>query len=351
VFQHGDPYGSPTSVHLTRLLIVAALLALLLPTVANAQRRAPGHAPAPAAPAKKRRKASKPAAPAAPATIGIAEQQPSVFADPLFTATGIRDARLLVGWNGIFSPWQRDQIDAWLNAARAAGVDPLVTFGRSRTDFHQLPTPSQFAAAFQAFRQRYPWVHLYATWNEANLAGEAVFKRPDLVARFWRGMQAACPTCTILAAELVDLPNIQAWTSAFRLAAHREPAVWGLHNYLDANLFTTKGTRAMLRAVPGRIWLTETGGIVSRHNNSRIRFPEGEGHAAAATQFVLDKLTALSPRIQRVYLYDWQAQQGTATWDSGLMNPDGTARPAYLVLKNRLAQLQALAAARAHAAR
>jgi len=285
------------------------------------------------------------------ATIGIAEQQPSVFADPLFTATKIHDARLLVGWNGIFSSWQRDQIDAWLGAARAAGVDPLVTFGRSRTDFHQLPTPAQFAAAFQAFRQRYPWVHLYATWNEANLAGEAVYKRPDLVARFWRGMRASCPGCTILAAELVDLPNIQAWTSAFRIAARTEPAVWGLHNYLDANLFTTSGTRSMLAAVPGDIWLTETGGIVSRHNNSKVQFPEGEAHAAAATRFVLDRLTALSPRIRRVYLYDWQAQSGVATWDSGLMNADGTARPAYLVLKSRVERVQALAARRRAAVR
>ncbi|HEY5143098.1 MAG TPA: hypothetical protein VII98_06320 [Solirubrobacteraceae bacterium] len=344
---------------LRALVIAAALFALLVSApLAGAQQSAPS--PAATAPAKKkttkkparrRKQAARPAAPAAPATIGIAEQQPSVFADPLFTATKIHDARLLVGWNGIFSSWQRDQIDAWLGAARAAGVDPLVTFGRSRTDFHQLPTPAQFAAAFQAFRQRYPWVHLYATWNEANLAGEAVYKRPDLVARFWRGMRASCPGCTILAAELVDLPNIQAWTSAFRIAARTEPAVWGLHNYLDANLFTTSGTRSMLAAVPGDIWLTETGGIVSRHNNSKVQFPEGEAHAAAATRFVLDRLTALSPRIRRVYLYDWQAQSGVATWDSGLMNADGTARPAYLVLKSRVERVQALAARRRAAVR
>ncbi len=332
------------------LATAAALLVLLVAApLAGAQAGAPSPGTTPVAKkksAKARKKVKKPAVIAAPATVGIAEQQPSVFADPLFTATNIHDARLLVGWNGIFSPWQRDQIDAWLGAARAAGVDPLVTFGRSRTDFHQLPTPAQFAAAFQAFRQRYPWVHLYATWNEANLAGEAVYKRPDLVARFWRGMQANCPGCTILAAELVDLPNIQAWTSAFRIAAHREPAVWGLHNYLDANLFKTSGTRSMLRSVPGDIWLTETGGIVSRHNNSKVQFPEGEPHAAAATKFVLDKLTALSPRIKRVYVYDWQAQPGTATWDSGLVNADGTARQAYVVLKSRVARLQALAARR-----
>ena len=339
------------------LPIALALLALAIAAPsALAQASAPGPSPAKqqraAQRTKSRKKAAKPAVPVAPATVGIAEQQPSVFGDPLFGATKIHDARLLVGWNGIFSSWQRDQIDAWLNAARAAGVDPLVTFGRSRTDFHQLPTPAQFASAFHAFRQRYPWVHLYATWNEANLAGEAVYKRPDLVARFWRGMQANCPGCTILAAELVDLPNIQAWTGAFRIAARTEPAVWGLHNYLDANLFTTSGTRSMLAAVPGSIWLTETGGIVSRHNNSKVRFPEGQAHAAAATRFVLDKLTALSPRIRRVYLYDWQAQPGVATWDSGLMNADGTARPAYEVLKSRVAKLQALAARRrARAAR
>ena len=40
------------------------------------------------------------------------------------------------------------------------------------------------------------------------------------------------------------------------------PRLWGLHNYQDANDYTTDGTREVLKAVKGKIWLTETGGIV-----------------------------------------------------------------------------------------
>ena len=44
-------------------------------------------------------------------TVGIAEQQPDFFTEPLFERTGIRHARLLVGWNAMYTKWQREQAD------------------------------------------------------------------------------------------------------------------------------------------------------------------------------------------------------------------------------------------------
>src|SRR3954470_22537772 len=58
-------------------------------------------------------------------TVGIAEQQPEFFSQPLFERTGIHHARLLVGWNAMYTKWQREQADTWLAAAKAAGVTPL----------------------------------------------------------------------------------------------------------------------------------------------------------------------------------------------------------------------------------
>jgi hypothetical protein len=113
--------------------------------------------------------------------------------------------------------------------------------------------------------------------------------------------------------------------------------VWGLHNYLDANRFRTDGTKAMLRAVKGKIWFTETGGLVRRANHSSIRFPDSAQHAAKAVKWVL-RLTRLSSRIQRVYFYHWApapAVNGVAApWDSALTDPKGRPRPAYKVLRN-----------------
>ena len=104
-------------------------------------------------------------------TVGIAEQQPNFFIQPLFQRTRIRHARLLVGWNAMYTKWQREQADTWLAAARAAGVTPLVSFGRSRTRRSDLPTTARYLRAFRAFRERYPWVRTFATWNEANHCG------------------------------------------------------------------------------------------------------------------------------------------------------------------------------------
>ena len=46
----------------------------------------------------------------------------------------------------------------------------------------------------------------------------------------------------------------------------------------------------------------------------------------------------MSPRIRRVYLYNWRANPGPSTWDSALTNADGTPRPAYQELRRQLAR-------------
>ena len=46
----------------------------------------------------------------------------------------------------------------------------------------------------------------------------------------------------------------------------------------------------------------------------------------------------MSPRIRRVYLYNWRASPGPSTWDSALTNADGTPRPAYQELRRQLAR-------------
>jgi hypothetical protein len=202
-----------------------------------------------------------------------------MFLDPRFATSGISTARLSVSWDALSSPWQTAEIDAWLDAARAAGVEPLVSFGHSRIDRRSLPTPERFLYEFRRFRARYPWVKEYATWNEANHCGEPTCHRPRLVAAYYRKLRRECPDCRILAAEVLDMPNMVRWVRAFRRAAGEEPRYWGLHNYLDANRRRTTGTRRMLRAVKGQVWFTETGGIVRRRNRRKVTFPESANHA------------------------------------------------------------------------
>jgi hypothetical protein len=272
-------------------------------------------------------------------TIGIADQKPDMFSDPRFLASDLHYARRAVPWDALTNPGQTAQIDAWLAGARAAHVIPLLSFTHSSANRRQLPSPERLLYEFRRFRARYPWVTDYASWNEANHCGEPTCHRPELVAAYWRKLRVACPTCRILAAEVLDMPNMTSWVKAFRHAAKVEPRYWGIHNYIDANRLRTTGTRRLLKATGNAlIWFTETGGIVSRTNRNKVTFPESAEHAAKATRWVFDKLVPLSRRITRVYLYHWNSDPGPKTWDSALIGPTGKPRPAYRVLQRVLTQ-------------
>jgi hypothetical protein len=272
-------------------------------------------------------------------TIGIADQKPDMFADPRFQAAGIQYARRAVAWDALSSPGQTAAVDEWLAAARAAKVNPLISFTHSSINRRQLPSPERLLYEFRRFRARYPWVKDFAAWNEANHCGEPTCHRPALVAAYWRKLRRDCPSCRILAAEVLDMPNMTSWVKAFRRSAKVEPRYWGLHNYIDANRLRTTGTRRLLKACRGLVWFTETGGIVSRTNRRRVTFPESTRHAAVATRFLFDELVPLSRRITRVYVYHWNSQPGPKTWDSGLIGPTGKPRPAYRVFTRVLAEI------------
>jgi polysaccharide biosynthesis protein PslG len=279
-------------------------------------------------------------------TIGIADNKADMFTDTRFEQSGVQHARISIGWDALDSPWQVAELDHWMEKARAANVTPLVSFGHSRTDRRSLPGPQRFLLEFRRFRARYPWVREFATWNEANHCGEPTCHRPALVAAYYKKLRRECRECRILAAEVLDMPNMVRWVRNFKRATHSEPRYWGLHNYIDANRRRTTGTRRMLGAVNGQVWFTETGGIVWRKNRGKVPFPESAGHAARATRFLFERLVPLSRRVTRVYIYHWNVDGNAGTWDSALFDPAGNARPAYRVVARVLHRQQVKRAAR-----
>ena len=265
--------------------------------------------------------------------VGIADQKPDMFSDQRFGDLGIQRARLSIGWDALTSPWQVKELDAWLSAARAAGVDPLISFGHSRTIRRSLPTPERLKYEFRRFRELYPWVTTFATWNEANHCGEPTCNRPALVAAYYRSLRRECPSCTILAAEMLDMPNIAKYARAMRRRLGFTPPLWGLHNYVEANRFTMARLRELLGATPGaKLWLTETGGLVARRNRSTTDIPEGPRHAGEVTRYIFDHILPSNPRISRIYLYHWNAGPAGGTWDSALITPGGRRRTSLDVL-------------------
>jgi hypothetical protein len=265
--------------------------------------------------------------------VGIADNKPDMFSDPRFAALKIKYVRVLVPYDAMHDFAARTRVDAWMAGAKASGARVLVTFDRSTHRTSHNPSAAQMATSLTQLRARYPFVKEFATWNEANIN-----KRPETVARWWTAMRQACPTCTVLGADLLDRGNVASWAKRFVKAAKRTPKAWGLHNYDDANTLKTTGTRALLGAVKGAVWFTETGGVVSRNNRSTVKFPTSPAHAATATKFVFNTLVKLSPRVQRVYLYHWNTGtgDGARSWDSGLIGPDDQTRPAFAVLQSML---------------
>jgi hypothetical protein len=103
----------------------------------------------------------------------------------------------------------------------------------------------------------------------------------------------------------------------------------------------------MLAAVPGRLWIEETGGIVTLRNAAgRVTLTTDEARAARAVARAF-AIARTRPRITRMYVYQWRAG-ATDRFDSGLVRPDGTARAGLAVLASRLRAAAARAAATPH---
>jgi hypothetical protein len=280
--------------------------------------------------------------------LGIADQKAATFDDERLHGLGIRYARRSVAWDALRFRDQRDELDAWVAGVQRMGAEPLITFARSRhreDRLNRLPGGTEFLGEFNRFRKRYPGVKTYSAWNEANHCGNGTCKRPDLVARYYNAIRRNCPGCKVVAADLLDQPNMVSWVRAFRRAAGFEPRYWGLHDYLDANRFQTVRTTQLLRAVKGEVWLTEVGGLVARRNKSTVRLPQGKAHAADAMRFIFDRLARLSPRVARIYVYHWRSSTPRDSWDSALVGSDGVRRPSLGVLERVVRQQRIGAAA------
>ncbi|MDQ3677035.1 MAG: hypothetical protein M3401_09575 [Actinomycetota bacterium] len=265
--------------------------------------------------------------------VGIGEQNAPMFGDPRFRALGVKHVRLVVPYDAAAVRFERDLADAWLAAARAAGVEPFITFGHSRGDPKKLPTVAEFRAAFRAFRARYPQVRVYAPWNEINHSSQPTADAPQRAAEYYNVVTAGCDGCIVLAGDVLDQAGMVGYVQRYRRHLDGSPRIWGLHNYADANRFRDSGLRALLAIIPGDIWLTETGGIV-RFGRS---FPHDERRAARALAFSL-RLARRHERVKRIYLYNWTGSKRSDRFDAGLVGPDGKPRPAYDVLRKALGQ-------------
>ena len=270
---------------------------------------------------------------------GFSENNPAMFDSPLFTALGTPIARYVLPWD--FFSQQRDKanFDTWVAKAKLDGVRPLVSFYVSRVKPKKLPSPAQFERMFRRFRSEYPTVKDVSPWNEANAVRRSRFANPNArqAATFYKIVKRRCSGCKIVGLDVLDSQNVAATVSyikQFQRALHGKglPKIWGLHNYSDTNRFRNKGTKAVLRAVKGEVWLTETGGVVQFGRG----FPYDEQRAAKALRYMF-KLAASNPRLKRLYIYQWFGAPPHWSFDAGVVDINGNPRPGYQVVKDKLA--------------
>ena len=268
--------------------------------------------------------------------LAIADQKPETFSDPLFRSLYVARSRLNTPWNAVYTEPAR--LDGWLQAARAAGIEPLIAFEHARgapcpAAPCKLPSVAAYRRAVRAFHRRYPWVRLLQPWNEANSATQPTGQNPERAAAYYKVVRQVCPGCIVTAADVLDGGNLESWLGRFKAALGGTPAsLWGLHNYSDTNRFRTSGTQRMLASVRGEIWLTESGGIVSFETaDGRTALPYDERRAARSIRFLF-RLARLSRRITRIYVYQWKIDFPGNRFDAGLVSLDGKPRPSLRVL-------------------
>jgi Glycosyl hydrolase catalytic core len=261
----------------------------------------------------------------------------------------LKRVRYLVHWNWTRSAAERAAVTAYMNRARAARQQVLVTFTAARGCFAggryskrracRAPSARAYRASFRAFDKRFPWVKTYSAWNEVNHVSQPTYRKPRLAVRYYDVLRkhARKRRFKVMAADVLDTSNLRSYLRGFLRRAKGSPRLWGLHNYQDVNYKTSGDTRTMLATVRGSVWLTETGGLV-KFQGRRFRYSEKRARDRTRYMFKLagrydSRRRGLRSRITQLYVYKWYGEPRGARFDAGLVNPDGTPRKAFAVFR------------------
>jgi hypothetical protein len=295
------------------------------------------------------------AAPAgAKLSVGISEQSSEMFTNKYFKPLKIRKARLVVPWNVLSrKDYWPAYLDAWLAGAKANGVEPHIAWNIadfSASKRGKGPKPARLQRITKAFRKKYPQVKVFTPWNEVNHAFQPTARKPKLAYQYYRAVKKACPKCKVLAADVLDDSSMVSWVRKFK-RYYKGRGIWGIHNYGDANKHRSlkaSFTYKLARMVKGKIWSTEAGGIVGfKTIKGRVGYKYSTARQVKAQNYLfkLMRNRKVRKRYDRVYIYNYfgtwsKAGKKTNRWDSGLLNLDGTPRPAYRALKRSIKKLR-----------
>ena len=279
--------------------------------------------------------------------VGVSEQNAAMFDSSRWQSVKLKRTRYLVPWDWSKAAWQRAEVEAFMNRARAAKQQVLVTFNSARGCWNgsrysrkkacRAPSARAYKSSFARFDNAFPWVKTYSAWNEVNHASQPTYRKPGLAVRYYEVLRklAAKRKFKVMAADMLDTSNMAGYLRSFMRKAKGSPRLWGLHNYQDVNRRTSADTRLMLSIVPGEVWLTETGGIVKFQG-----FRYSPSRAANRTKWMFQlanrydsRQRGLRSKVTQLFVYRWFGEARSARFDAGLVNPNGSPRKAYSVFK------------------
>jgi hypothetical protein len=205
---------------------------------------------------------------------------------------------------------------------------------------------AEYRREITKFHAAFPTVREIGVWNEANrcqsrtrVAGQPTCRKERRLASYFKAVRQVFnrPGTKIVALDVLDEQNVGRTVNTirrFKRFAGSRATILGFHNYSDTNRFSTTRTRRVLGAWRGKVWLTETGGIVKL--GRAFRTSTSRAAKALGCMFTLGKSNS---RIQRLYVYQFNpAHQATDDFDAGLINRNGTKRPGYRVVQRKQAR-------------
>ncbi|HVF77949.1 MAG TPA: glycosyl hydrolase [Solirubrobacteraceae bacterium] len=286
--------------------------------------------------------------------VGIGDQSPRMFDEPNYKALNLKKTRFFVEWNAIDQPDELAKADAFVAAARGAGVSVLMHISTDNINSiprKPLPSNSAYKSKVGALVKRYraQGVKDWGVWNEANHKSQPTARNPKRAAQFYNTFRKfRCSNCKIVALDVLDQAGVEKYIGSWIKAAGsngKKARIVGVHNYSQVNRRITEknasnrypGVARILKAIRKRnkvakLWLTETGGLASFGRAFRC----DRKRQASRTKYMFDLIKKYDRNIERLYSYNYFGNGCTPAFDGGLVEADGTPRAAYNTFKSQL---------------
>lgn len=231
----------------------------------------------------------------------------------------LKYARRVVHWKTMDRPDDLAKVEAWLAAVSRMGLKPLISFGfPNPTVDRTMPTLKAYRQAVGAFVNTHPGVLEYTAFNEPSHYSDII--SPNRAARMYIELAKLCVgKCTVAAADINLIPINTWYIKQYRKVLRRNnvrPSIWAIHPFEGP--VSPEDTIKYELPKNARVWLTESA-LLAGDSQKR------------------DARRLLCIPAERTYTYqleDVDKENKPGSWDSALVDENGSPRLAYYTLRN-----------------